>query len=79
MPGMNGFEATKRIRQWEKETGARRIPIIALTARVLNEERQLCTDAGMDDFIAKPVSLEMLTATIGRWITSPKGPEDITS
>ena len=72
MPVMNGFEATKQIRQWEKETGARRIPIIALTAGVLNEERQHCTDAGMDDFIAKPVSLEMLTATIGRWITSQK-------
>ena len=73
MPVMNGFEATKLIRQWEKETAAQRIPVIALTAGVLDEERQHCTDAGMDDFIAKPVSMETLTSTIARWTASSKG------
>jgi len=73
MPVMNGFEATRGIRQWEQETGARRLPVIALTAGVLDEERQLCTDAGMDDFLAKPVSVKTLTETITRWVTGPKG------
>ncbi|MBV5336714.1 MAG: response regulator, partial [Deltaproteobacteria bacterium] len=72
MPVMNGFEATRRIRQWEQETGARRLPVIALTAGVLDEERQLCTDAGMDDFLAKPVSVKTLVETIAKWVTSPK-------
>jgi CheY-like chemotaxis protein len=73
MPVMNGFEATRKIRQWEQETGTRRLPVIALTAGVLDEDRQLCTDAGMDDFLAKPVNVKTLAETIARWVAGPKG------
>lgn len=72
MPVMNGFEATEKIRQWERETGAPRLPIIALTAGVLETERQHCIDVGMDAFLAKPVSFKTLTATVAHWMTERK-------
>ena len=50
MPEMDGFELTKSIREAEKESGAR-IPIVAITASVLQEEINSCYAAGMDDFI----------------------------
>lgn len=63
MPEMDGIEATKRIRQSEKLTGTY-TPIIALTAGVVKEERQQCFDAGMDDFISKPVDAELLRKSL---------------
>jgi len=54
MPEMNGFEATAAIREREKETGGH-MPIIALTARAMAEDRQICIDAGMDGYVAKPI------------------------
>ncbi|MBI4892671.1 MAG: response regulator [Acidobacteria bacterium] len=54
MPVADGFEATSRIRGWEKETGATPIPIVALTAHALPEYARLCRDAGMDDYLSKP-------------------------
>ncbi len=68
MPVMNGFEATEQIRLWEQQTGAPRLPIIALTAGVLEAERQHCSDAGMDAFLAKPVSVKTLAATVTAWL-----------
>ena len=54
-PGINGIEATVRIRAMEKEAGAPRVPIIAITANVMPGDREKCIDAGMDDFLAKPL------------------------
>ncbi len=55
MPEMNGIEATRAIRQLEAlEGGGNHIPIIAVTAFALEQDRKNCTDAGMDDFLAKP-------------------------
>ena len=54
MPDMNGFETTRRIRS--SEPPGQRIPIIALTANVLPEDRQKCLDVGMDDYLAKPIN-----------------------
>ena len=53
MPVMNGYEATKIIREMENEKGIR-TPIIALTAFAMESDRDLCIEAGMDDYIAKP-------------------------
>ncbi|MEZ8631378.1 response regulator [Vibrio lentus] len=61
MPVMDGFEATGNIRRVEKETNAtRRIPIIALTASVIDDDIQKCFDVGMDDYVPKPFKFEML-------------------
>ena len=50
MPKYDGYEATRRIRAWEADSGAGRLPIIALTADAMDGARQQCLDAGMDDF-----------------------------
>jgi two-component system, sensor histidine kinase len=79
MPKLDGWETTRRIRAWATDADATRqraaaIPIIALTAAVLSEERQRCLDAGMDQFIAKPVRLAELRAMLGRF-ASVRAPE----
>jgi CheY-like chemotaxis protein len=65
MPVMDGFEATRRIR--DGAVGGVRVPVIAMTAGALNEDRQRCLDAGMDDHISKPVTLEALESILVRW------------
>ena len=66
MPEMDGFEATRFIRQKGK-TGAR-IPIIAMTASAMQADREKCILAGMDDFIAKPVQPEELARVLVKWL-----------
>ena len=68
MPILDGFEATRRLRQWESDTGRSRTPIIALTAHVLEQSQQQCKDAGMDDYLRKPFSQADLGATLCRWL-----------
>jgi PAS domain S-box-containing protein len=65
MPMMDGFEATRRLRSIE---GAdRHTPVIALTASAMAEDRTRCLEAGMDDYLAKPVQVEDLVAALQRW------------
>ena len=75
MPRMNGLESTRLIREWERKNEQRRCPIIAITANAYSEDRQACLDAGMDDFIAKPIMVEQLSASLskylGRGVTRP--------
>ena len=59
MPVMDGFEATKAIRDREVETGTH-IPIIAMTAHAMKGDREKCIDAGMDDYVAKPIRITVL-------------------
>jgi two-component system, sensor histidine kinase and response regulator len=66
MPDMNGFETARRIRS--SEPPGQRIPIIALTANVLPEDRQKCLDSGMDECLAKPINREDLFAALARWL-----------
>jgi len=60
MPIMDGYTATIDIRKWEEEHKAPRVPIIALTANAMEEDKIKCLSVGMDDYIAKPVKLEDL-------------------
>ena len=70
MPGLDGFEATRSWRRAEGASGARRVPIIALTANALAGDRELCLEAGMDDYLAKPIRLESLLAMFQKWLTA---------
>jgi PAS domain S-box-containing protein len=67
MPEMDGFRATAFIREREKGE-QRRTPIIALTASVLPGDKERCLDAGMDDYLGKPIQLEALDTALRRWI-----------
>ncbi len=64
MPGIDGLEATRRIRAAEQASGARRTPIIALTANAFPEHREACLAAGMDGFLSKPLDREKLAALL---------------
>ena len=66
MPEMDGFEATRRIR--ERPDGAARIPIVALTANAMEGDRERCLEAGMDDYLAKPIQLASLRTLLETWI-----------
>ncbi len=70
MPAMDGIEATQEIRRREAANGFH-IPIVAMTASTSPDDQRNCLDAGMDDFLAKPVSLESLEAVLKRWIEEP--------
>ncbi|CAO3379887.1 ATP-binding protein [Azospirillum argentinense] len=65
MPDMDGFAVARAIR---RHVGSDRLPIIAMTAHALEEERRRCLEAGMDDHIAKPVEPPRLVAVLNRWL-----------
>jgi CheY-like chemotaxis protein len=69
MPRMNGFEATEKLRS---DPEFKHIPIVALTALAMPNDRQRCLDAGMDEYISKPVNLKALTKTIQNLLSRPK-------
>ncbi len=71
MPGMDGYEATRLIRQSESGVQNRAVPIIAMTANVQESDRLECLAAGMDDFIPKPVNPDTLSAVLARWLSNP--------
>ena len=71
MPVMDGTAATRRIRQWEQDNGQPPTPILALTADVMPEARLACRQAGMDDYVTKPVTRAALQESAARWVTTP--------
>ena len=89
MPVMDGYEATNEIRKWEKtlrhgtadrsdsnlesEPRFKRIPIIAMTAHALKGDREKCIDAGMNDYIAKPIHPKKLYDVIEKWVNESEG------
>jgi two-component system sensor histidine kinase/response regulator len=73
MSNMDGYETVQRIRERETLDVKRRIPIIAISANVLPEDRQKCLDSGMDDFVAKPINQEDLFAAVARWLPNQQG------
>lgn len=70
MPEMDGYDATRSIRQWEGND--RHTPIIAMTASAMKGDRERCLEAGMDDYISKPLKPEELLAAIGKWAEQHK-------
>ncbi len=69
MSGMDGYEATGLIRAWEGEVG-RHTPIIAMTAHALSGDRERCIEAGMDDYLSKPLQPNVFYAMLERWTTT---------
>ena len=68
MPEMDGFAATRAIREMQKNGATPHIPIIALTALAMKGDRERCINAGMDDYITKPLRRDVLISTLARWI-----------
>jgi signal transduction histidine kinase/CheY-like chemotaxis protein len=67
MPVMDGYEASAEIRR-DEIRARRHVPIVAMTANALNEDRDACLAAGMDDYVSKPVSLANLRVVLDRWL-----------
>ncbi|MEZ0395991.1 MAG: response regulator [Anaerolineales bacterium] len=70
MPEMDGFEATRKIRAWEAVNGGH-IIIIAMTAHAMQGDRERCLQAGMDDYVSKPLQQKVLFSALDRWLANP--------
>ena len=70
MPVMDGYTAARRIREIERQTGVR-VPIIAMTARTMAGDRELCLEAGMDEHVSKPIDREHLLRLLAEFVPSP--------
>lgn len=67
MPKIDGYEATRRLRRDEQESGTH-VPIVAMTAHAFPEDRRKCMSSGMDDYLAKPFTIENLNEVLCRWL-----------
>ena len=65
LPLLDGYETTRQIRREPRRAG---LPIVALTANVLPEDRERCLQAGMNDYLSKPLRYEQLQAALARWL-----------
>jgi CheY-like chemotaxis protein len=72
MPEMDGYDAARAIRSRERSEALGRIAILAMTASALAGDRERCLEAGMDDYIAKPVNLKDLGAVLGRLVAASR-------
>ncbi len=72
MPVLDGYEATRRWRRFESEHESDRVPIVAVTAHALEDEREKVLQAGMDDFLTKPVQLAPLKEMLEKWLQGAK-------
>ena len=72
MPVLDGYEATRAIRSLHSKVLNRQIPIIALTANAMSGDREKTAQAGMDDFLSKPLRVDELRATVARWMAASR-------
>jgi signal transduction histidine kinase/DNA-binding response OmpR family regulator/HPt (histidine-containing phosphotransfer) domain-containing protein len=77
MPIKDGYTATQEWREYEINNGLPRIPIVAMTANAMAGDRQKCLDAGMDDYLTKPVDRRILESTLARWLQTKNESSDI--
>lgn len=77
MPRLDGYRTTAELRR--REGDGRHTPVVAMTAHALPADRQRCLDAGMDDYLAKPVQLETLARTLDRWMGLPETSDALVS
>ncbi len=75
MPKMDGIQATKAIRKYEEQPATRNsqpatrhIPIVAMTAHAMKGDREMCLEAGMDDYVTKPIKRELVFGNIEKWV-----------
>jgi len=71
MPEMDGYEATRRIRHSPASPENSRIPVVAITANAFASDREKCLQAGMNDYIAKPIDLRQLANVLEKWVVAP--------
>lgn len=76
MPEIDGYSATKQIREIEREENLNNIPIIAMTAHALRGDKEKCLAAGMNDYISKPIRMDDLESKINYWLSNNKTQED---
>ncbi|MGE3537410.1 MAG: ATP-binding protein [Candidatus Tectimicrobiota bacterium] len=76
MPEMDGFAATRTIRQWERDTAQGHLPILALTANAMEGDEERCRAVGMDDYLSKPFTLAQLHRVLSRWLPASRVPAD---
>jgi CheY-like chemotaxis protein len=74
MPVMDGYQATRELRR--REGPDDHTPVIAMTASATASDREQCLQAGMDDYLTKPMQIEPLVASLQRWAPSPQPGED---
>ena len=73
MPGMDGYALTRQLRVQEAEKAIARTPVVAVTANAMRGEEERCLAAGMDAYLAKPVAIDRLRATLDRWLAIGDG------
>ena len=73
MPEMDGLAATRRLRLDER---FKSLPVIAMTAHSLSDEWRQCQEAGMNDYIAKPIDVPVLLSIVGKWMHTPVGAQN---
>ena len=72
MPKMDGFEATRSIRDLESKVKNHNVPIVAITANAMRGDREQCLKAGMNDYISKPVTAQALADVLEKWLPKEK-------
>lgn len=72
LPEIDGYEATRRFRAFEQQRGETHTPVIALTANAMQDDKQICINAGMDDYLSKPIAMDVIDKKLQTWLQKGK-------